>query len=381
VTLPVLQERVGTLRSVELWEAETTLRVPVGTSLGTHLSMPALYVRVVTEESEGWGEVAAIDAPVGSDPSLSAVALALESRWLPRIVDVSGRDGGRSPESHAVMLLGSSTPIDHVAGSAVEAAILDASLRRNETSLVSWMGFGSRSVPYGAVIGIPEDHDVDTVVEVAQGWVQLGARRLRVKIEPGFSVSPLAALRSEFPQIDLHADANGSFALDGAAELRELDPLGLRCIEQPLGTRDLAACATLAQSLETPICLDESITSRRAARDAVRYGACRVLCLKPARLGGIRSTLAILTMAQEEGVSCFLGGMFETGLGRALLGALAAHPAASLISDVVAPSRYLEVDPCDLAGPESGVQPLHLSPGIGPWPAPQMRRLWFTLSI
>jgi O-succinylbenzoate synthase len=155
---------------------------------------------------------------------------------------------------------------------------------------------------------------------------------------------------------------------DDLDELMSLEAFDLTCIEQPLSTSDLTATAALAEVLRTPICLDETITSLRSARDAIRYGACSVFCLKPSRLGGVRATLGILEMARAANMGVFMGGMFETGLGRAALGALAGHPGATLISDVAAPITYLESDPCSLKPPADSLQGLHREPGIGPWP-------------
>jgi O-succinylbenzoate synthase len=179
----------------------------------------------------------------------------------------------------------------------------------------------------------------------------------------------MGALRDALPDALLQADANGSLeGADGRSELLTMDQLGLSCIEEPVSGFDLAAAWALSQELETPVCLDESLSSHRAVRDAIKYGACRAFCIKPGRLGGIRAALRSLDEIAGAGMAAFIGGMHETGLGRAANGVLSLHPACSLVSDVVAPSTYLDVDPCGLPGPSGGFQPLYVGPGIGPWP-------------
>jgi O-succinylbenzoate synthase len=358
---------LGRLESVELWRGTCELRKVVGAAHGRHSLLPKLYVRVLTEEGEGWGELSALAVPVGIDPSISQVTDALEDRWLPLLLQAALAREGRCPESHSIALLGGASLIDQAAGSVVEMAVLDAELRVAGRSLTAALGVEATTVPFGGLVGIPDDRSIEAVLAQAEELVIGGASRLRVKVAPDFAVEPLRALLSAHPEIPIHADANGS--LDKFPELlAAIDGLGLACIEQPGGSRDLAALGVLARSLETLVCLDETISSRRVARDALRYGACRALCVKPGRVGGLRAARAIITEAAGAGASCFIGGMFETGLGRAYLGALAGLAQVDLVSDVVAPARYLVEDPCQMPGPMGDRQPLYTAPGVGPWP-------------
>jgi O-succinylbenzoate synthase len=372
---------LGRLEAIELFGTEVQLRVPIGASHGRHDRLTKLYLRIATSAAEGWSEVAAIAAPVGTDPSSATVEAQLVERWLPRLAEAATARGGSCPESASASLLGSATPVDQVAGAAVEAALLDAELRLAETSLASWLGVAASSVPYGGLVGMPEDRRAESALEQAADLLGEGASRLRVKIEPGFSLAPLRAITDAFPGMPVQADANGSFRSEDIDELQALDGLGLTCLEEPLAGRDLASMSQLATRLATPLCLDESIVSRRSARDALRYGACQVLCVKPARVGGLRATRAIVEEAAASSGSCFMGGMFETGLGRAYLGALSALGGVDLVSDVAAPTTYLEEDPCGLDGPIGGRQDLWARPGAGPWPAHEGLRQVASLAI
>src|SRR5258708_228536 len=69
----------------------------------------------------------------------------------------------------------------------------------------------------------------------------------------------------------------------------------LALIEQPLGTDDLTGHAALAERLQTPVCLAESLSSLGILDAALALGAVDVACIKPSRLGG----LAIAKQAQE----------------------------------------------------------------------------------
>jgi O-succinylbenzoate synthase len=362
---------LGRLEAVELWRGDVALGTSLRAAHGVHDALVKLYVRLVCEAGEGWGEVAAIERPVGLDPSTDDVATELIRHWFPRLGEAAGARGGRCPPSQSATVLGGSRVVDRVAGSAVEMAVLDAELRLQDRSLASWLGLEVTAVHFGGLVGIPERRDPSAALEAAARLIEAGAARLRVKIDPSFNRGPLTAIAEAYPGIALHADANGSFGEATYGALRVLDDLGLACIEQPVATRDLAAVAQLAATFTTPFCLDETITSRRVARDAIRYGACRVLCVKPARVGGLRAAVALVEESAASGAQSFIGGMFETGLGRAYLGAIAALGAVALVSDVVAPCSYLLEDPCDLPGPVAGLQPIYSEPGVGPWPAPR----------
>ena len=363
-----LPNGLGTLERIEVFEGKVELATPVGAAHGVHRILPKLFVRVCGSEGEGWGEVAAIDDPVGSDPSLDEVRRHLNEVWVPRVLHASTMRAHGAVESHAISMLGGSSVLDQVTSAALEMAVLDAELRAAALPLRAWLGVEASGVPYGAVVGMSATRDVSEMASRAERLVQEGASRLRIKVQAGFAVEPLRAIRERLPEVVLQADANGSFEIGDLEELSSLDAFNLVCLEQPLSGRDFAEVARVASLLSTPVCLDESIISRRSATDALRYGAASVLCLKPARIGGLRPTMAVLeTMVRAQG-SCFLGGMFETGLGRAFLGALASRPEVGLISDVAAPSTYLVHDPCGLDGPLNGVQPLWDAPGVGPWP-------------
>ena len=369
IMIPAGLESIGTLQEVELFVASAHLESPVGTALHQHRERRVGFVRVRASRAEGFGELAAMDQVVGTDPSLEVVLARLATQWIPRLFDAAGARAGQCPPSHAVGVLGGSSAADRMAAAALEMAILDAELRLAERSLATWLEVGPARIPFGALCGIPASRDVGELVASAEAAIEGGAARLRIKIEPDWAEAPLRSLRAVLPSALLQADANGSLAgTAGRTVLQSIDELQLTCIEEPLGGSDLTASAALSVQLTTPVCLDETITTPRAVRDAIRYRSCRVLCVKPGRLGGIRAAMRALEEANASGLDCFMGGMFEAGLGRSVLGALAGRPEASLVGDVAGASSYLVQDPCGQPGPTGDRQELYSGPGVGPWP-------------
>ncbi len=168
--------------------------------------------------------------------------------------------------------------------------------------------------------------------------------------------------------------------------LSRLADYDVLCIEQPLPPADLVAHAQLASVLPVPICLDESLSTPRRVRDALRNGSCAMACLKPARLGGARATWAAHAACADAGVAVFIGGFFEAGLGRAANLALAARlseDATGLVSDVGDPGDYLAVDPCGYPPVVNGWVRVPSGPGVGNPPDEaimgelEVRRRWF----
>jgi O-succinylbenzoate synthase len=123
-----------------------------------------------------------------------------------------------------------------------------------------------------------------------------------------------------------------------------MDDLGLLLIEQPLAEDDLLDHRALQSKLKTALCLDESILSRRHARQALELGACRIINIKPARVGGLLEAVAIHDLCHARGAPVWCGGMLETGIGRAANLALASLPGFTLPGDISATERYYARD-------------------------------------
>ena len=197
---------------------------------------------------------------------------------------------------------------------------------------------------------------------------------MKLKIRPGWDVEPVAAFRKEFGDVALQVDANGSYRLADAPLLAALDRFELLLIEQPLAEDDLVAHAGLARLIETPICLDESITSAEVARVAIELGVCSVVCVKAGRVGGYLEAVRVHDVCRERGVAVWCGGMLETGLGRAANLALAALPGFTLPGDLSASDRYFERDLTPPFVLTDGRLAVPTKPGIGVDPDPDALR-------
>jgi O-succinylbenzoate synthase len=378
------------LDGIELVQVEIPFVHDIGTAAGVHRLRSLLFVRVVADDGEGWGECAALPEGTSVDPSLSVVVDAAETRGVPRLIEASRARGDDLPSGAEVAPLFGNAPVDRQLAAVFEMAVWDAELRALGLSMAQALeiGPGFETMPVGAVVGIPADHDVDAVRREVDAAVANGISRVRIKIEPGWVAAPVAAIRSDHGDLVLQVDANGSFdtTQDDFDALSRLADYDVVCVEQPLPPADLVAHAELAKKLPVPICLDESLTSPRRVRDALRNRSCAMACLKPGRLGGVRATRAAHAACQEAGVPSFVGGFFEAGLGRAsnlTLAARLAQDATGLVSDVGDPASYLAVDPCGYPPVAAGWVRVPEQPGVGNWPAGDVlarlnaQRRWF----
>jgi o-succinylbenzoate synthase len=378
------------LSGVELVRVDIPFRRDIGTGAGVHSLRPLLFVRVVAEEGEGWGECAALAGGTAVDPAFDEVEQVAVERGVPRLWDATRARGGRLPSAAEVPQLFGHAPADRMLAAAFEMAVWDAELRAEGRSMADALGIGEglETMPVGAVVGIPEHHDLGALRDEVDAAVHAGAARVRLKIEPGWEIEPVRAVRADHPDLVLQVDANGSYRAGEAdvAVLSRLAEFGVLCIEQPLPPADLVAHARLARVLPVPICLDESLSTPRRVADALRNGACAMACLKPARLGGVGATRAAHAACAVAGVPVFVGGFFEAGLGRSSNLALAARlgrDATGLVSDLGDPAEYLSVDPCGYPPVVGGRAGVRGQAGVGNRPDEavlarlEARRRWF----
>ncbi|WP_433345294.1 o-succinylbenzoate synthase [Microtetraspora malaysiensis] len=350
------------LEGVELRRVALPLVTPFRTSLGTQTVRDALLVRVATDEGEGWAESAAEDEPTYSPEYLEGAADVIRRFLIPALFPIDLDPAAVAPA------------LRHLRGhpmakSAVETAVLDAWLRARGVSLAAYLGAVRRSLPVGVSVGITDT--IDELLDTVDRHLAAGYARVKLKIEPGWDLEPVARVRETFgADVMLTVDANTAYRPADARHLAELDAYGLAMIEQPFAPDDLHAHARLAAMISTPICLDESITSARDAVTAIRQGACSIINIKPGRVGGYLEARRIHDVATAHGLPVWCGGMLETGLGRAANLALAALPGFTLPGDISATARYYERDvtaPFTLVDGELAVP---AGPGVGVTPEP-----------
>ncbi|MET9271993.1 o-succinylbenzoate synthase [Kribbella sp. NPDC003557] len=353
------------LTGVELRHISMPLVAPFRTSFGTQTTRDVLLLRVVTDESEGWGECVAMTDPLYSSEYADGAADVLRRFLVPALAAAGPID------AHAVATVLTPYRGHRMAKAALEAAVLDAELRAEGRSFARELGAVHDRVPCGVSVGIMDS--VPALLDAVGNYLDEGYLRIKLKIEPGWDVEPVRAVRERYgDDVLLQVDANTAYTLADARHLARLDPFGLLLIEQPLDEEDVLGHAELARLIATPVCLDESITSARSAAAAIRLGACQVVNIKPGRVGGYLEARRIHDVCVAHGVPVWCGGMLETGIGRAANVALAALPGFVLPGDTSASGRYYRTDITEPFVLADGHLAVPTGPGVGVSPVPEL---------
>jgi len=321
---------------VELRVLKMRLLKPFRTSFGVQQDRYPLLVRLEIDGRSYWGECVAGEGPWYSYETIETAWQILKGYLLPAVV------GRELADVDALETLFAPVRGHHMAKACLEMALTAALAERARKPLATFLGGVRDRVETGVSIGIQAT--TDELLENIGARLAEGYRRIKVKIEPGWDVTAIAAIRERYPEIALMADANSAYDLDDAAHLAQLDPFRLLMLEQPLAAGDLVDHAALQRQIRTPICLDESIESARDARHALQLGACQVINIKPGRVGGFAESRRIHDIALSGGVPVWCGGMLETGIGRACNVALATLPNFRLPGDISASDRYWAED-------------------------------------
>jgi O-succinylbenzoate synthase len=253
----------------------------------------------------------------------------------------------------------------HMAKAAIEMAIWDLAARQQNRPLSQLLGGTRREIPSGVSIGIQDS--IEQLVDKIARELSAGYQRIKIKIKPGWDLAIVEAVRARFGPIALMVDANAAYTLADSRHLAALDHFDLMMIEQPLDYDDIRDHTALQQAIRTPICLDESIHSVAAAGEALDRGACRIINIKPGRVGGHGPSIRLHDLCAARGVPVWHGGMLESGIGRAHNIHLASLPNFSLPGDIAASRRYFVPDLIEpgIDVSAAGTVAVPTGPGIG----------------
>jgi len=356
-----------TIDTISLHRVSLPLKTPFRTSYGVMTHKDAVLINVITAEGVvGWGEASMQADPVYDAETIVTGEHILSEFLLPLVTEQT------ITEPIDVPRLLNPVRGNTFAKAGLEAAIWDAFAKSEGISLAGLMARylpqGHKLQPaiaVGAAVSLQDT--LEATYDVIQQRIEQGYARIKLKIKPGQDVELVSAVRERFPTLPLMADANSAYSLADADHLKRLDAYDLTMIEQPLAYNDLLEHSQLAAQLRTPICLDESVKSLHDWRLALHLNPNFVLNLKPGRVGGLTEALKIYNFSMERGAKLWIGGMLETGIGRASALILAALPGMTYPGDIGASDRYFTDDIVDppFTLDADGRLPLPNGAGIG----------------
>jgi o-succinylbenzoate synthase len=344
---------------VELRHIRMDLVHPFVTSMGTEYDEEHIIVRIESQGVTGWGECVAEGTPFYSYETVPTAWHILKDFLIPSVL-------GKEITAIDEVVKGYSKVRGHMMAKAgLEAALWDLFAKSWNMSLSELLGGTRKKISVGVSIGIQES--AEALIKKVEAYLLEGYIRIKIKIAPGNDLQYVKALRKEFPGLHLQVDANSAYTLDDIDIFRRMDDMGLLLIEQPLGYDDIYFHSKLQRELKTPICLDESIHSLDDTRAAIELDSCRIINIKPGRVGGFSESILIHDYCQSKSIPVWHGGMLESGIGRAGNVALASLPNFTLPGDLSASKRYYKediVEPEFVVNPD-GTMDVPQKPGIG----------------
>lgn len=352
-------ERTGLrIESVALHRVRVPLLEPFRISSGSVAEKEAVLVEVRTSDGvEGWGEASPMSGSFYSADTPDGAWRALRETFVPLALGVGEIDAAQ------VYLALRGVPGEPFAKAGLEGALWDAHARTLGAPLCELLGGRARPVPSGVALGIYDT--VGELLERAGRYVSEGYRRVKIKIQPGWDLEPVAAVRARFPAVPLTVDANAAYTLADAEVFRELDAHGLLMIEQPLAREAHAEAAELQRRLRTPLCADESAESPGALEEIIALGSARIINIKVQRVGGLSEARLMRGRARAAGLGCWVGTMPELGVASAQGLHFAALEGFEYPTDIEASARWYADDLIEPAITIDGEGYIHIAAGAG----------------
>ncbi len=349
------------VRRAQLDELELPLVEPFETSFGVEKRRRLLLLTLRGQSGEeGVGECVAARDPLYSSESVATARWMLQEYLLPPLL----RDRVATPADfvdRTRALKGHS-----MAKAAAEMALWDLYAREHGRSLSAMLGGRRRRVEVGVSVGIQPS--VDALVRRVGSYLEDGYHRVKLKVRPGWDLEPVRAVRRAYPDLRLWVDANQAYPPSAAGSIaRWASRFEVEQVEQPFAEHAIEAHRQLNRGGRFRVCLDESIVDRASLDDALERSALSSLNVKPGRVGGLTVSRDLAGAAKSSRVPAWVGGMLETGVGRAHGVALASIDSFSFPADLSASRRYYLSEIIDRPfelGPASTLE-VPRGPGIG----------------
>jgi L-alanine-DL-glutamate epimerase-like enolase superfamily enzyme len=197
--------------------------------------------------------------------------------------------------------------ITSLALAAIDTALWDLKCRRANEPLHRMAGGAQSRIPLYTTEGGWLHIDTAELVEDALRAQAAGFGGSKIKIgRPHVSedVARLSAVRDAVgPAFEIMTDANQRFTVDEAIRrARCLTPLDIAWLEEPLPADDMSGHQRLSESTTLPVAIGESLYSPQHFREYLQRGACSIVQVDVARIGGITPWLKVAHLAETFNV-------------------------------------------------------------------------------
>jgi len=329
------------IEKVILKKIRLTFRKPFEISSGRMADRDTILVYAYTKDGIlGVGEAPTLSWPIYSSDFTDAALLVLKQFLVPAIL---------GKELHTIedfYQCHKNYKGHNMSRTGIEAAFWHIRSQEENKSLGELWGGTRKEIPVGVSLGL--ESSAEKILEKASHWVEEEkSMRIKIKVKPGMDIEPVRLIKEKYPDVSLMLDANSAYTLKDIDVFKELDQYNLLMIEQPLAEDDIIDHAALQKKIKTPICLDESIHSLEDTRKAIEMDACKIINIKPPRVGGFWRSKQIAEYCEKHDIAVWCGGMMESGWGRSFNIQISSLANYQLPADICKTTRYFTDDIID----------------------------------
>lgn len=197
--------------------------------------------------------------------------------------------------------------ITSLALAAVDTALWDLRCRKAGLPLSVMAGGARERIPLYTTEGGWLHLDTAALVDDAVAAREAGFRGAKIKVGRPLheDVARLEAVRAAVgPAFEIFTDANQAFNVDEAIRrARRYEACDIGWLEEPLPADDVDGHVRLSRATAIPVAVGESLYSLAQFRDYLQRGACSLVQVDVARIGGITPWLKTAHLAESFNVA------------------------------------------------------------------------------
>lgn len=328
------------ITQIDLITVSVPLKKHLETSFGIISNRDTLIIKMYTKDRLiGYGESSLLSVPISELETISSGIELLRNKICPLIIG-NNFDNIIDLKSKVLDKF-LNCPVTKIG---VEGAFYHLVAQKDNKFVGDIFGPQKDIIEVGETLGIDT---VENVLKEAEIFAEKKYKYLKMKIKPGHDYEIVKMIRNKFANIELGVDANAAYSINQINIFKKLDNLNLKFIEQPFGSNEFDDHSILQKQINTPICLDESIKSLKDAKKAVSFKSCKIINIKPARIGSYYESKLIHDYCYNNGIGVFGGGRLESGVGKAFNVALAGLTGYNYPLDISSTLEYFMDDIVD----------------------------------
>lgn len=201
---------------------------------------------------------------------------------------------------------------------AIEIALFDTVGKIRKIPIYKFFGEKlKKEVHY--IGGVPFLDSLEDTLTIIEGLNKKGINYFKIKVgknHPKIDIQRVRTIRNTFPKIKIKIDANCGWTKEEAIKaIKEMSRYQIELVEEPIVPHSFIDLKKLAQAVDVPIMVDESLVSFNDAVLLIKLKACKWFNIRVSKNGGLIESKKIYDLAFENGIKIQLGSHYaETGI-------------------------------------------------------------------